>query len=157
MSHWRQMMVYGAEFWISCQWLAFLSKQFKSLTTGSKFSAIYQRVVSMWHPNMYLVVNKRLHEVHWIKLNFPHTQMCQCVNSLDKYCATSHRWIRTTTAICCSNCNRSSRTGHNWTTCWTSLSWMPSQWCRIINWVNRPSWIICHLIDRTLMNSLKNG
>ena len=25
MSHWRQQMVDGADFWISCHWLAFLS------------------------------------------------------------------------------------------------------------------------------------
>ena len=46
MSHWRYTMVDGTEFVISCKQPAFLSS-----FSDSKFSAIYHRVASMWHPN----------------------------------------------------------------------------------------------------------
>ena len=49
MSHWRHTMVDGAKFWIICKWLS--TEKSWSLTTDSKFSAIYHRLASMWHSN----------------------------------------------------------------------------------------------------------
>ena len=45
----------GTKFWITCKWL----KKRWSLTTNSKFSAIYHSVTSMWHPNCVLILTHR--------------------------------------------------------------------------------------------------
>ena len=49
MSHWRHTTVDGAKFRISCQRPKLLRKVVTD--NWSKFSAIYHRVGSMWHPN----------------------------------------------------------------------------------------------------------